>query len=158
MKLYIKRDISAENSLFTVFDSLGREKYYVTGQKSVLYISDMNGVCVAKIRQLPLPAIRAYSLSAGKRGCKFIINSSPTASNCYFYGLGWHIRGSIFIKSFDIIDADNSVVATHCERFGEKGRGWELNVSDEYNELLALCTAVCVNLDVRSNARIPVSV
>ena len=49
----------------------------------------------------------------------------------------------------DIIDADNSLVATHCERFSKLGDGYELNIRGEDCELFCIGTAVCVNLTQR---------
>lgn len=146
MKLYIKRDKTSDDSMFVIFDEQGREKYNVTRSKNTIYMFDTENALRLKVRQLPLPAIRAYSLTAGNRNIKFIMNGKPTALNCYYYGTSWHIRGDVFAKSFDIIDADNSLIATHCKRFSDTGDGYELNVFAEHSEYLSIGTAICVNL------------
>ena len=154
MKLYIKRDKTSDDSLFVIFDELGNEKYNVTRSKNTIYMFDSDNTLRLKVRQLPLPAIRAYSLTAGNRNIKFIMNGRPTALNCYYYGTSWHIRGDVFAKSFDIIDADNSLVATHCKRFSDTGDGYELNVFFEHSEYLSIGTAICVNLSAMVDNRV----
>lgn len=153
MKLFIKRDKTADDSLFVVFDEVLNEKYYVTKPGSSILIKDTGMNTVAKIKSLPLPSLRAYSLTACGRNIKFFMGKK-----CYFYGTSWSIRGSIPEKSFDIIDGDNSIVATHSRRFGKSGDGYELNVYPEHCELLCVATAVCVNLGVTADCLKPVTV
>ncbi|MGN0489708.1 MAG: hypothetical protein ACI4HO_10640 [Ruminococcus sp.] len=149
MKLYIKRDKSSENSMFIVFDELCKEKYLVTGSKDKLKLKNLKGETLLKIKRIPFPTLRTYSITAKSSNIKLVISSLKTAVNCYFYGIGWHIRGNIFIKSFDIIDADNSLVATHIRRFSPCGDGYELNVINEDRELFSIATALCVNLEAK---------
>lgn len=149
MKLYIKQDKSIENQLFIVYDELCNEKYFVKGNKDKLYIVDLSGDTLLKIRRIFLPTLKAFSITAQKQNIKFIINNSNKFPNCYFYGIGWRVRGNVFIKSFDIIDADNSLVATHIKRFSPCGDGYELNVINESKELFSIATAICVNLEAK---------
>lgn len=146
MKLYIKRDKSTDNSMFVVFDEHCNEKYYVIGSKDKFELINLGKEKLLKIRRVPLPALNAFSISAYKRNIKFIIGSSSSKVQCYYYGIGWRIRGNIFIKSFDILDADNSLVATHVKRFSGCGDGYELNIINEDMELFGIATALCINL------------
>lgn len=155
MKLYIKRDKSTDDSMFIVFDEICEEKYYVTGSKNTMTLTDLHHNKLMTVKRMPLPALKAYSISAGNKNIKFIMNNSLSSVACYFYGIPWHIRGDVFTKSFDIIDADNSLVATHFMRFSRCGDGYELNVMNERRELLCIGTAICVNLEARvDNARV----
>lgn len=149
MKLYIKRDKSDGNRLFIIYDELCREKYFAKGNKDKLEISDLSGDVLAKIRRHYLPALNAYSITAHKCNIKFIMNSNNRAVNCYFYGIGWRIRGNAFTKSFDIIDADNSLVATHSKSFSPCSDGYALSIFNESKELFCIATALCVNLEAR---------
>ena len=146
MKLYIKRDKSTDKSMFVVFDEYCNEKYYVVGSKDKLELISTDKSKLMTIRRVPLPALKAYSITVGKNNIKFIIGNSNSKVSCYYYGIGWHIRGNIFIKSFDILDADNSLVATHAQRFSSCGDGYELNVVNESRELFCIATAICINL------------
>lgn len=149
MKLYIKRDKTTDDSMFIVFDEICMEKYYVTGSKNTMVLTDLQHNCLMKIKRLPLPALKAYSITADRGNIKFIVNNAVNYFSCYFYGIPWHIRGNVFNKSFDIIDADNSLVATHSKRFSRCGDGYELNVINEHRELFCIGTAVCVNLEAK---------
>lgn len=147
MKLYLKRDLSSENSRFLVLDELCRESFYVLSSgKSLekLVITTADGMVVTKINRLPLPMFFAYSITANGRNIRFILNPAKNARNCYYYGVSWHIRGDVFTKSFDILDVDNSVLAVHSRCFGVCD-GYELNIYSEENLQLCLASAVCVN-------------
>lgn len=149
LKLYISRDISSVTSRFVVYDDLCKEKYIVTSSnKSLekLKITDLKGNVVTKISRLPLPLLHAYSITSGKKNIKFILNPAKNAENCYYYGISWHIRGRVFTKSFDILDVDNSLVATQARNFKKCVDGYELNINDEEQEQMCLASAVCVNL------------
>ena len=41
MKIFLKRDTSTSDSLFTVFDELCKEKYFVTRSKNTIRIADL---------------------------------------------------------------------------------------------------------------------
>lgn len=144
MKLFIKRDKTVDGAMFAVLNENCENKYYVKNVKNIISLCDLHGKALLKIKPLALPALRAYSLSTKQKSVRFIVNQKK--STCYFYGISWHIRGDFFAKSFDIIDADNSVAATHAERFCNGGRGYELNIYSEHNELFCIGVAVCANL------------
>lgn len=158
MKLYIKRDKSTDKSMFVVFDEHCNEKYYVVGSKDKLELINTDKNKLMTIRRVPLPALNAYSITVGKNNIKFIIGNSNSKVPCYYYGIGWHIRGNIFIKSFDILDADNSLVATHAQRFSRCGDGYELNVVNEGRELFCIATAICINLVAKVDNHCPQTV
>ena len=60
MKLYLKRDVSAGDISFSVFDESGREKYRVVNEKKKLStrlnlsVKNTDGETAAKIRRFPL--------------------------------------------------------------------------------------------------------
>ena len=99
MRLYIKQDKSIENQLFIVYDELCNEKYFIKGNKDKLYLVDLSGETLLRIRRIFLPTLKAFSITAQKQNIKFIMNNSNKFSNCYFYGVGWRVRGNVFIKS-----------------------------------------------------------
>ncbi len=149
MKLYIKRDVQDIYSRFVVFDELCREKYIIVSNgKSFdkLKITDLKGNTLTKIKRLPLPLLHAYSITCDKSNFKFILNPAKTAQNCYFYGTSFYIAGRVFTKTFNILDVDNSLVATHNRCCKSCSDGYELEVLAEENEQSCIAIAVCVNL------------
>lgn len=152
MKLYIRRDKSAGSSLFEVLDEQCNTKYYVKNTKNHIALCGADDKVLLKIKQLTLPAVRTYSLSTSRKSIKFMVN--PKKKLCRFYGISWHIRGDYFVKSFDIMDADNSVTATFAKRFCDGGDGYELNINSEHNELFCIGVAVCANLNAEVDKRV----
>ena len=146
MRVYLKQNKTPDGGLFTVYDELFHEKYGISRSKSSIVLSDKAGKAQLRIKQIPLPAVKAYSITANRRSAKFFIN--PNMSSL-FYGVAWHIRGDLGSKSFDVISADNSVVAEHCKRFCAAGDCYELNITDMNDEMLCLGISVCVNLSAR---------
>ncbi len=148
MKFFIKRDKTAGEGLFIVYDELGKEKYYVKGSKNVCNISDLKGRVIGKIHRLPLPALKAFSISSGNYNIKFFVNTSSKIPSCYFFGNSWLIRGDIGTNSFDIIDADNSIVASHRRSFRDSN-AYELDVFGDNNEIFCIATSVCVDIEAK---------
>ncbi len=146
MKLFIKRDISAGDSAFTVFDELGKEKYYVlfTKTKSTvsLKITDTQNNTVVTIRKLPIVGTNTFVFRKRKNHITFVIVKSSKGIFCNYYGNNWHINGEITTKNFSIIDVDNSVIAIQRKC----GEALELNITEDKNELYCICTSVCINL------------
>jgi len=151
MILYIKRDITDITSRFTVFDeTCTAEKYLVTGTHSAagekMQIVPANGSEVLlTIKKIPLPVLHTYSISDKKESIKLIVNNAGKTGTCYYYGISWRIRGTIETGSYDIVDADNTVIASHIKRWSSCGDGFELNVNNEDRELFCIATAVCLN-------------
>ncbi|MDR0914065.1 MAG: hypothetical protein LBM65_02720, partial [Oscillospiraceae bacterium] len=121
MKLYIKRDTSDLLARFSVLDEQCKEKYLVLGSRSPsgekLVITDTQGEKLLKIKKIPLPVLHAFSIGNKEENFKLIVNLSAKSSTCYYYGISWRIRGDISTGSYDIIDADGTVVASHIKRF-----------------------------------------
>lgn len=143
MKLYIKRDKTIDGALFAVLNESGENKYYVKSTKNHVVLCDLKGKTLLKIKRILLPALRTYTLVASERTIRFLINTKK--SYCWFYGMSWHIRGDFFEKSFDIMEADNSVAAIFSRRFDDDC--YELDINCEHNELLCLGIAICANLE-----------
>jgi uncharacterized protein YxjI len=148
MKFYIKRDKTAGDHLFVVLNEQGRDKYFVTGTKNSSVISDNRGNSLVKIHRLPLPALKAFSISSGNYNIKFFINTSSKTPSCYFFGNSWLIRGDIDLNSFDIIDSDNSLVASHRKNFTAE-KGYELCVNNDSNTLFCIAVAVCADIEAK---------
>lgn len=144
MKRYITRDKSAEDTLFTVFSELGEELYSVRRSKKCVIMTDKTGERLLKIKKLPFPNICAYSITAGNNNIKFFLN--PRKQSSYFYGTPWQIRGDAFKKSFDIIDADNSLVCSHESSFKDGRSCYLLEIAEDRQELLCIGTAICANI------------
>lgn len=150
MKLFVKRDLSAPDAGFTVFDENGNPKYYAvfknTRSSVKLRITDTDKNIVAKIHRMAIPAIFAFSMTACNKSARLMINPSKDIMQCYYYGLNWHINGDIISKNFSIIDVDNTCIATHKTSFCGKSDCFELEIFNNSNELFCVTTSICINL------------
>lgn len=148
MKLFIKRDTSANGRTFVICDASGSEKYTtVTISSKVtpnanLQIRDTGGAVAAKIRRLPIPGTMTYVLKAYKTHIIFVIVPTQKGMYSYFYRTNWHINGNIAAKNFTVIDVDKTVVFHHIRHAGYA----ELDIKNEDRELFCVAASVCVDL------------
>ena len=148
MKLHLKRDLSASDAGFTVFDESGMEKYRAVSvktkvtKKTNLFLLDGNGNTAAKIRRLPIVGTYTFVLKVAKSHITFVIVPTKNGILSYFYGNNWHINGSISAKDFTIIDVDKSVILSHRKHADY----CTLEIFDEDNELYCVAAAICANL------------
>ena len=154
MRLFLKRDLSADSNAFTVYDELGCLKYLVASKQPVfksinLSICDPDGQPVARIRRVPIAGTKTFVLKAYKRRVTLVLLITSKGMYCNFYGVNWHISGELVSKNFSIMDVDNSLIMQHFH-FSDR---CELEITDEGSELFCLAAAICVNLINTTDAR-----
>lgn len=146
MKLFIRRNISAEKTAFDVFSEQGYEKYsIILNQKKELagfHIVSVDGCVMCKVHKMQIGNMSTYSIKDNNRRARLVCVPASADIKCRIYGVNWHISGDTFSKNFGIIDVDNSVVATHKKIISD----YELNVFDKANELLSIAICICINL------------
>ena len=148
MKLHLKRDLSASDAGFTVFDESGMEKYRAVSvktkvtKKTNLLLLNSQGETAAKIRRLPIVGTYTFVLKVAKSHITFVIVPTKNGILSYFYGNNWHINGSIAAKNFTIIDVDKSVILSHRKHTDY----CTLEIFDEDNELYCVAASICANL------------
>lgn len=147
MKLFIQRNHSADNIVFTIFDYLGKEKYEIihtdSKNKNEFYISDINkNIKVGRIRRFPIPTANVFSIAVNRRHITFACLPLSHRLKCCFYGINWFINGNPVTKNYSIIDVDNSLIAVHTKT----GANCELEICREADELDSIAVAVCINL------------
>ena len=148
MKLHLKRDLSAVDAGFTVFDESGMEKYRAVSvktkvtKKTNLLLLNSQGETAAKIRRLPIVGTYTFVLKVAKSHITFVIVPTKNGILSYFYGNNWHINGSIAAKNFTIIDVDKSVILSHRKHTDY----CTLEIFDEDNELYCVAASICANL------------
>lgn len=152
MKLFIKRDTTDLESRYYILDDKLKEKYLITGKHTAsgdrIKLLDMEKNELLTIRKIPLPVLKAFSitkLKGEKKNIGLIVNSDVEDGLCYFHGISWRIRGSIHTGSYDIMDVDNTVIASNIRRWSSSGTGFELNINNENCELFCIGTVICLN-------------
>lgn len=146
MKLFLRRDTSSEGALFTVYDDLGKEKYYVISKKSkvksgfVILDSDKN--IAARIHKIPLVGTNLFDFKVNKKHITFVCLPIQNGINCYFYGNNWRIIGDAVTKNFSIADVDNSIIASQNKNASD----YELDIFSAPDELYCISASICINL------------
>lgn len=146
MKLFIRRDVSAGNSCFTVFDESGNEKYKAVfssnRQNGSMSVFDNKKNVVLKIRKVPLVGTHTFAFKAGKSHITFVTVISQNNFHCNYYGSNWHLCGNVMSGNFSIIDVDNTVISSQIKYADYL----ELDVINNENELYCMATSICLNL------------
>lgn len=146
MKAFIRRDTSDIHSRFLVFDEYGDKIYSVTGRNTasgeLMKVID-GGFTAAKIRDMRLPVLDAYSVSVGAESVKLFFTYRAGRLRVRYSGISWRIRGDILSGSYDILDADGTLICSVFEHFSKNCT--ELNIYEKGRELFCLASAICVN-------------
>ena len=147
VRLFLKRDMSAIDARFEVCDDTGGSKYTIRGKHTPsgesIRIMDLSGASVCKIRRLGFSALSAYTISAGGESVRMNIAVSGSAATVRFHGISFMIRGDVLSGSYDILDADNSVVCVVNKDFAKCTL--TLTVNMEERELFCIASAVCID-------------
>lgn len=146
MKIFIRRDTSDIHSRFLVFDEYENKLYTVSGRSTAsgeLMKVFEGGFTVAKIRDLRLPVMEAYSVTIGNESFKLFFTYRAGRLRPRFSGISWRIRGDILLGSYDICDADGTIICSVCEHFSKNYT--ELSVYEKSRELFCIACAICVS-------------
>ena len=148
MKLFLKRDVAATDTNFSIFDESGNEKYRAAHIKTKvtkklnMAVTDKRGEVVAKIRRLPIAGATAFVLKVGRTHITLVMVITRRGVLSYFYGNNWHIIGDLAKKNFSIIDVDKTVILNHRRQSGYA----ELEFYNAEHELYCVTASICANL------------
>lgn len=151
VKLYLKRSNSAENMQFEVFDENNNTilKIFTVNKSSKELIKIFNvdndidnSEEVCKIRAVKLSSLKIHNVSSCNIKFRILIMPKNNQIFARFYGVGWHIRGSIISGSYDIMDVDNSVIAAVSKNFSNNYT--QICVFSEQKAVLVLASIICL--------------
>lgn len=147
VKRYLQQDISDAGARYEVLDGRGELLYRVRGKNTPpgerIRISDASGAVLCKVRRLGFSALSAYSISTDRETVRLNIAVSPDRIAVRFRGISFSVRGDVAKGSYDIIDADQTVVCTVFRDYA-KG-GVYLTINNQQREILCIAAAVCMN-------------
>ncbi len=150
MDFFITRDLSDSHDSFVVYDNSGnicyKLAYKAKNASQKFYLLNSDNEKNGKIKIVPLPMLRAFSITADNRNIRLVVNVKNKKVFCYFYGIGWHVVGSLFTHSFDFLDVDNSVVATQTKSYSNGFNSYQLKVNRETSQHLCICAALCLDM------------
>ena len=101
-----------------------------------------NDSFVLKLRQTLLGNFRTCYVVSGEDSFHIAMKCSREKVSVTFRGTGFHIRGNVFDKSYDIMNIDNSVVGVVSRRYSARADAIELTVYDDKYILSCIACAV----------------
>lgn len=148
MKFFIQKNKTAFNSVFNVYDEFGKEIFFTEIESNtkarILFIKNISGKIVAKIKRLEFGSIVFFKISTEKKTIRLIVGQNRGNVVCLCYGISWELVGNLTEKTFSILDVDNSMIANHKKIFSNREK-YELNVFKQNTELLCIAISICIN-------------
>ena len=162
MKLYIRQKVFSWKDKFTVKDFDGRDVYQVEGEffslGKKLHIYDMSGNEVAFIQQKVLSFLPRYYVYVGDNQVAEIVKKFTFLRPKYeVLGLNWHVEGDFFAHNYVITDGNSMVVEINKE-WMTWGDCYELNISPNANEIIALATVLAIDCATETNGGASVTI
>ena len=147
VKRYLQQDISDIGARYEVYDEKGGLIYRVRGKNTPsgesMRIIGPEGETLCKVRRLGFSALAAYSITIGGETVRLNIAVSGGAATVRFRGISFCIRGDVTSGSYDIIDADKTVV---CCVYRDYAKGsLYLTINEKEREILCIAAAACLN-------------
>ncbi len=163
MKLYIKQKVFSFKDRFTVKDGNGEDRYFVEGKLisvgKKLTVTDAAGNEVAFVRQkvmtlLPkfIVEINGEEVAAIKKKLSFLKPKYEVE------GLDWNVEGDFFSHDYSITENGNVIASIH-KRWMSWGDSFELDISDNADEVMALAVILAIDavMDAAASASASVS-
>lgn len=147
VKRFLQQDISDIGARYTVYDDCGAMIYRLRGKTTAsgesMKLSDPEGKVLCKVRRLGFNAFGAYSISAGDVTVRLNIAVGGGRASVRFRGISFCIRGDVLSGSYDIIDADKTVV---CAVYRDYRKGCtHLEINNKERELICIAAVACIN-------------
>ena len=151
VNLYLKRSNAADNMQFEIFDKNNNTVFKIlavnNSSKEIIKIFNIDNDVnineeVCKIRAVKFSSLKLHNVSSGNIKFRIIIMPKDNQIFARFYGIGWHIRGSIVSGSYDIIDLDNSVIAAVSKNFSNNYT--QISIFSEQKTILAVASIICL--------------
>jgi len=149
MRLFLKRDTSMSHSRFIVSDSNGETKFVVTGKYNdaiqKMAISSPQGEVLIKIRMLISKVLSTFIIRSDDEHFT-IIGGRRVSPDFSIFGINWKICASADFRTFEVFDADGSLLMTQkSDTCSSKGY-YTLDIFTQRRELLCLAVAICIDV------------
>ena len=157
MQLYMKQKVFSWKDKFSIQDSFGEDKYYVEGKVisigKKLRIYDTAGNEVAFVNQKVISLMPKFSVEMNGEEVAVIKKKITLLKPKYIIeGPGWEVQGNLFSHDYVITDNGNPVVAIH-KKWMSWGDSFELDITDEGNEILAMAVVLAIDAVMDSQER-----
>ena len=143
----MQRDRSDETARYAVYDGRGGLSYRVYGRimpsGELIHITDTCESVKCKIRRLGFNRLSAYKIRSDYETVRMNLAAASGRAVVQFSGISFSVRGDVLGGSYDIVDADSTVVCTVCKDYAKSCV--RLSVNMEERELFCIAAAVCID-------------
>ena len=146
MKRYLQRDTSGLSARYEVYGECGELLYRIRGKNTPsgesMRIDDRDDGTLCKVRRLGFQTLSAYSISLPGETVRLNIAVTGLVA-VRFRGISFSVRGDVLSGSYDIIDADRTVVCAVYRDFAKECT--HLTIYNTEREILCIAAAACIN-------------
>jgi uncharacterized protein YxjI len=159
MRLYIKQKVFSWRDSFAVKDDAQRDRWFAKGEIFTLgrklRVYDASGAEVAFIRQKLISFLPRYYIEMNGMVYEFVKEFTLLRPRYSIRNLDWTINGNFFEHDYAVSSSGGDIMRM-SKAWLSWGDFYELNISNDKNELLCLCVALaidCITADTASSNR-----
>jgi uncharacterized protein YxjI len=158
MKLYMKQKVFSLRDKFSVFDE--NQNILFTAQGAIFSFGRKITICgadgheCAYIKQKIFTLLRRYIIDIDSVSHTVVKELTLLKPSFHVENNGWTVKGDIWEHSYEIKYGEE-VIMSLSKHWLTWGDSYELDIPDDKNVLLALCTAIaidCMNADTKQSA------
>ena len=158
MKLYVKQKVFSWRDRFAVKDEAQYDRWFAQGEIFTLgrklHVYDAGGLEVAFIRQKVLSFLPRYYIEMNNMVYEFVREFTLLRPKYTIRNLDWTINGNFLAHEYAVTDSRGTIMRI-SKAWLSWGDFYELDISNEYDELLCLCVALaidCITADEANSA------
>lgn len=163
MQLYLKAE-NAPNLLFSVLDEKENLLFLVNGSEAPFgcrfTIRTAEGSTAAKLTGLCLAGTQRFTAVQGSRLLRMRVRPDSVHRPVLFRGMPWRFRGSVVLRSFDVLEEEphgqTHLVLTQGRCWNGKGDCYALTVPRPEDVPLAVCIAAALDYFAQNCCLAPV--
>lgn len=149
MKLYIKQKVFSWADKFSIIDSNGAERYFVEGELfswgHKLHILSSNGQEVAFVKQKLMTFMPKFEVYLNDILAVEVVKEFTFFTPKYIlHGIDWSVNGDFLSHNYIITSGDQEI-ASISKAWFSWGDSYELIISDNVNEILAVATVLAID-------------
>ena len=144
---YLQRDLSDERSRYAVYDGRGELVYSARAKNKkpgeLIHITDSSDSVKCAVRRLGFTRLSTYLIRAEHDSMRMNLAVTQGGAAVQFSGISFYIRGDVLSGSYDIIDADSTVVCAVCKDYAKSCVRLEVKMKER--ELFCMAAAMCID-------------
>ena len=158
MKLYIRQKVFSWRDRFAVKDEAQCDRWFAQGEIFTLgrklRVYNQSGAEVAFIRQKLMSFLPRYYTEIGGNVYEFVREFTFLRPKYTIRNLDWIVDGNFWEHNYAVTDGQGEVMRM-SKAWLSWGDFYELDISDNHNELLCLCVALaidCITADTAASS------